>query len=70
MNEFEMSLGKKFDKDEIKRIIKEREEEGYHVMSGAEAELFYKNEKAKYLKEQKIKDKKNIANLIKKKGFV
>lgn len=70
MKEFEMSLGGKFDKDEIKRIIKEREEEGYHVMSASEAERFYKMERAKYLKEQKLKDKKNIENLIKKKGFV
>ena len=70
MNEFEMSLGGKFDKDEIKRIIKEREREGYHVMSANEAERFYKIEKAKYFKEQKKKDLKKAEILMKNRGFI
>lgn len=70
MKEFEMSLGGKFDKEEIKRIIKEREAEGYYVMSPQEAERFYKEQKIKNKREERAKDGKNIEKLLKSKGFI
>lgn len=65
-----MSLGRQYDNEELKKIIREKEAEGYHIMTPSEAERFYKAERAKYLENQKLKDKKKVKNLLEKKGFI
>jgi transcriptional regulator of heat shock response len=70
MKEFEISLGRNYDNDELKKIIKDKEQAGYFIMSPSEAERYYKTEKVKYLQEEKFKDRKKIKSLLEKKGFI
>ena len=70
MNEFEMTLGGKYSKSEIKDIIKKRESEGYCVMNPQEAERFYKSEKKKYDNYKRVKDLRHAEEIMNKEGFI